>query len=599
MSRWPMSGWSSLALIFALTLSPGSALAQMSRISLDDAIRGYESATHATFRGVPEDWSTHHVSFAHPTPGSRAATAAEADPRYWLQQLRQAMSPGPVVSTAFATTSAAATKIPVQRDWSMDLGANAKVGSGQYPAKFAFTDSGPPSCLTDFVVFNTGLAGSTTQASILAYNQIYKTLCTPTVPVTYWAYNTGGTIALSPVLSLDGSQIAFVQTAGNVASLVVMKWPADEWPAGGTASSPVTLSVSGGYPNCTAPCMISLTFDGSPNDKSSAPFYDYSGSDTLFVGDATGKLHQFHPVFDGPPAEVTTGGFPLKVSQDHQPLADPVYDSGLGMVFVGDGHASKGSDDGEVHAITVSSAAVVNSAPVCQGPGFLDGPILDPVAGELYFTCGHDVGGGACTSANACLRQFGELTISGSSGVPEPLGLDFDCTVAPGAFDNIYLNSSDSSPTGNYYVCGNPGGAPTLYLVPVTNNVVGTPVAVATLANQDAWYNACSPVTEFYNSAMATDWMFVSVAANGAQNACTSATGCVYSFDATSPLAAGATATAGLPSSGGSSGIIVDNVGAATSTVANVYYSTLGNQACTTSGGTGGCAVQASQNQLQ
>ena len=595
MSGWPMSGWSSLlALIFALTLSPGSALAQTSRISLDDAIRGYESATHKAFRGVPEDWSTHHLSFSRPAPDSRAASAAEADPRYWLQQIRQAMSAGPVASTAFAKTSAAAAKIPIQRDWSMDLGANAKVGSGQFPAKFSFTANGTPSCAADFVVFNTGLAGSATQASILAYNQLYKTLCSPTVPATYWAYNTGGAIPLSPVLSLDGSQIAFVQTMGNVASLVVMKWA-----AGGTVSSPVTPSASSSYPNCTAPCMISLTFDGSPNDKTSAPFYDYSGSDTLFIGDATGKLHQFHPVFDGPPAEVTTGGFPLKVSQDCQPLADPVYDAGLGMVFVGDGHAAEGSDDGEVHAITVSSAAVVNSAPVCQGPGFLEGPILDPVAGELYFTCGHDVGRGACTSANACLRQFGESTISGSSGAPEPLGADFNCAVAPGAFDNIYLNSSDSRPTGNLYVCGNPGGVPTLYLVPVTNNVVGAPVAVATLANADSWgYNACSPVTEFYNSVTATDWMFVSVAANGAQSACTSTTGCIYSFNATSPLASGATATSGMSSAGGSSGIIVDNIGAATDTTANIYFSTLGNQACATSGGTGGCAIQTSQNQL-
>jgi len=72
-----MSRWSSLlALGFALALSPGSALAQTSRISLDDAIRGYESATHAAFRGVPEDWSTHHLSYSHPASGSRAASAA-------------------------------------------------------------------------------------------------------------------------------------------------------------------------------------------------------------------------------------------------------------------------------------------------------------------------------------------------------------------------------------------------------------------------------------------------------------------------------------------------------------------------------------------
>lgn len=593
MSRWP----GPLALIFAMVLRPGLALAQTSRPSLDDALRGYEAATHAAFRGLPEDWSTHHLFFSPPASGSRAASAAQADPRYWLQQIRRRIAAGAASATFAgpATTAPIATRT-ARRDWSENLGSNAKVGSGEYPAKFSFSATGTPNCTDDYVAFNTGLAGSIKQASIVAYNQLYKApTCGGFVPSTLWAFNTGGTITTSPVLSLDGSQLAFIQTSGSVASLVVLKWA-----AGGTVSSPVTLVTSAGYPACTAPCMIGLTLNGSPNDKLSAPFYDYSGSDTLFVGDATGKLHKFHPVFNGPPAEVSCGGFPVTVSQNAQPLADPVYDSGRGVVFVGDGHAAGAINDGAVHAVDASNAAVVNSAPVCQGVGFRDGPILDPTAGKLYFTCGHDVGGGACSSANACLRQFDESAISGSSGSPEPLGVDFDCALAPGAFDNIYLNSSDASPTGNLYVCANPGGAPTLYRVPVTNNVLGAPLAVTTLASyNDGYYTACSPVTEFYNSVTATDWLFLSVSAYGFQSVCTSATGCVYSFDATAPLVAGASARAGLSSSGGASGMIIDNIGAASSTVANVYYSTLGNQACTTSGGVGGCAVQASQNQLQ
>ena len=62
----------------------------------------------------------------------------------------------------------------------------------------------------------------------------------------------------------------------------------------------------------------------------------------------------------------------------------------------------------------------------------------------------------------------------------------------------------------------------------------------------------------------------------------------------------GVTATAALAASGGTSGIIVDNtVGSGTlAGGSQVYFYTLGDQACGT-GGTGGCAVQASQSALE
>lgn len=62
----------------------------------------------------------------------------------------------------------------------------------------------------------------------------------------------------------------------------------------------------------------------------------------------------------------------------------------------------------------------------------------------------------------------------------------------------------------------------------------------------------------------------------------------------------GAPPTAALPAAGGTSGIIIDNTvspliepGAS-----QVYFSTLSDQPCGTSG-TGGCAVQASQSALK
>ncbi len=62
----------------------------------------------------------------------------------------------------------------------------------------------------------------------------------------------------------------------------------------------------------------------------------------------------------------------------------------------------------------------------------------------------------------------------------------------------------------------------------------------------------------------------------------------------------GALAAVAAPEAGGTSGIVIDNVvGSSTEAGAsNIYFSTLGDQACGTSG-TGGCAVQASQAALQ
>ena len=63
----------------------------------------------------------------------------------------------------------------------------------------------------------------------------------------------------------------------------------------------------------------------------------------------------------------------------------------------------------------------------------------------------------------------------------------------------------------------------------------------------------------------------------------------------------GAIATAAMAAAGGTSGIIIDNIVGSGMLVgaSQIYFSTLSDQTCATSGGTGGCAVQASQSALQ
>jgi len=61
----------------------------------------------------------------------------------------------------------------------------------------------------------------------------------------------------------------------------------------------------------------------------------------------------------------------------------------------------------------------------------------------------------------------------------------------------------------------------------------------------------------------------------------------------------GASLISALPAAGGTSGIIIDDVlNGVVAGSSQVYFTTLGNQVCGTSGGTGGCAVQASQTAL-
>jgi hypothetical protein len=156
----------------------------------------------------------------------------------------------------------------------------------------------------------TGGAGTKGQPTVFALNQLYADTtanggcqtATQAVPATYWSYNTGtgASANTSPVLSLDGSQVAFTQTLSSVASLVLLKWKAGD----GTIGVPVapTSVAPGSYRACTAPCMTVMALNGSPDNTNSSPYVDYS-NDIIYVGADNGTLHKFTGVFNGTPKE--------------------------------------------------------------------------------------------------------------------------------------------------------------------------------------------------------------------------------------------------------------------------------------------------------
>jgi hypothetical protein len=178
-----------------------------------------------------------------------------------------------------------------------------------------------------------------------------------------------------------------------------------------------------------------------------------------------------------------------------------------------------------------------------------------------------------------------------------------------GSFDNIYYNSQKQ--TGALYVCGSSTTTairPTLWQVPITNDVMGTPVVGPLLVTAAS---ACSPIAEFFNSP--TDRIFFSVTASAATaspvSCPTNSTtiGCVMSYNVTSEtgFGTGTTTSATAAEAGGTSGIIIDNSLSGTGD-SQIYFLTLGSQGCTGNNesgsqgqATGECAIQASQSALQ
>lgn len=483
------------------------------------------------------DWSHHHLIYSGPFSTNPTATHG-TNPRYWQQWLRRgAPAPrntnfpaNPFLTDAILEVApledTSVSSNPFQkfhRDWSVSLGPGATVGAGQFPAKFSFSVTTANCAIAaqpDFVVFNTSVLGSSAQATIVAFDNLYSG-CTGTVPQTYWAYNTGGTVVTSITLSYDGSQVAFVQSSAGQAQLVLLKWQASTT-ATSTNPGTITVATASQYPTCSAPCMITLPFSGGANDTNSSTFLDYA-DDALYVGDDNGTLHKFTPVFTaGSPAEITTGGWPVALATGLK-LTSPVYDSITGRVFVGSGYSTSGT---QLFAVLAATGAVAaTSSSLGKGAGIATGPIVDSTAGKVYAFIGND-GTTGCYPTSPCsaVYQFTTSFTSGS-GTKATVGTGGTFPLYVGDFDNAYYTSANA--TGNLYVCGGgfPPPGPTIFRIPVTSGAMGTTSVAGPAMGQSN--TACSPLTEIYNPAAGgIDRIFASVP-NGSDTAACSSGGCI------------------------------------------------------------------------
>jgi len=508
-------------------------------------------------------------------------------------------------------------------DWSVSL-ENGYMPANQYPAKYRF-DVGAEDCNTDYVIFALTLA-SGTGANLVGINNLYTEAtpkCNSGTPWVSFAYFTrthnGGQNRTSPVLSLDGTKVAFVESTntGSHFHVLVLPNPIPSPPSQqGTVIAPKTPTT------CTNPitpgCLSTVQISAAANTLSS-PWVDYA-SDTAYVGTNDGKLYKITPVFGGgAPALVSDADWPVTiVTTGSLVLTAPVVDSNANVnrIFVGDGN-------GYLYAVSLTGAAHTYSARLTigwathgAGTAIVDPPVVvidvaNPAMDQVFaFTgCSNVIGIGAA------INQVPANFTSASTYVAVDMGSSDgggNCTTGNAhgaAFDDTFWTSGTTN--GHIMGCGFVSGTTAAPLAPSNPQMYKFAFDAShnvTAAGEQTWVinntkgDECSPLTEFSDGTNDRVFFGVGGTTDGFIKSSNLTTGfpAATACTAGSPTSTCSTAPAGL---GGTSGITVDN------TVGNggmnIYFSTVGRgsvngQNCHVTGGTASpyCAVKLTQSGL-
>jgi len=449
--------------------------------------------------GVVDDWSFHHLVFSNPGTYEQVKNDPAAysrwlsiqyDTRYIMQQMKR--SGRPAASSALSTSNIPAIKLigdptvsdgvnalalapkkrspqqTLKKDWSAPLITGA-VLPNMFPAKYTFNPIGPASCASDYVAYPTGSTGSTTAATIVAYNELYGTTgpsgtgCGATtgvtVPSVYWAYNTGGTtysVTTSPVLSSNGTEVAFIQSNGTAAQLVVVAVAPNQatitTATGNVSSSSTSVTSVSGITAADVGMQISDTSRTGcipANDTIAA----YS-SGTVTLATATGSGCGTHT---GDSLTVTTeavgtpavppSGTPSSCTapcmatltfshSGNDTYSSPFYDYTNDALYVGDNksylHKFTGVFKGSP---TEATAVLVNST---TGGYDLASPVYDSTSGCVFvgdaegylYSVRSGNGGTVCTGSSFALFGQSELLSGGGTANTE------------GIFDGLLVDSS-------------------------------------------------------------------------------------------------------------------------------------------------------------
>jgi hypothetical protein len=494
--------------------------------------------------GLPQDWTQNHVLFTRDglmkNPG-----IVYSEPRVVFQAFQRWQRASQQLPDGVAQASSSPGDSP-QRDWSVSLNLG-RVAANMFPAKYSFDAAAPPDCLNDYVVFGLSRVGAANQANLVAFNNLYAGttppgICAGTTPTTFFAYNistvAAGRILTSPVLSLDGQQIAFVES-GNIGGIPTSIFHVLTWASGpGNGTAPNSPAVPG-VGNTAS--MTSLTFAAALDTRSS-PWIDYK-THTAYVGADDGRIYKIVNVFNGTPA-LAGAPWPVTISANVRASA-PVLDNRLGQLMVG-------SQNGTLYAVNITTGATRSLVVGRSGgtnPGILAPPLVDVVNGTAFVVSANDGTSGVLVQVNSnSMSQMakGRIGLASRSGTAVSL-------YQP-AFSNTYFNDPTSAVIRS---CGTgpANTTPWQYAFGFTNQsgvyVMNTsPSFSAQLLTSTA--ARCTGWTEFFNpnvGAGGTDFFFFGLTAD-----CTGAgtSGCVVARNADGSLT-----TANI--TGGPTGIVVDN----------------------------------------
>jgi hypothetical protein len=609
--------------------------------------------------GLPNDWTSRYVVFPTSQDTDKMSVSRK-DPRYWLQQLRRRGSQATGSFDAADAAAIAAAQVsnlddrklrgresrgeiqrslnesmpvidelsvwprrtPLGRDWSQSLGVTS-TGTIHYPAKFSFSTANPsPDCVNDYVVVTQSGGGGTFPGTfnVIGFNNLYVStaggaqFCFGTAPNAIFEYNAStaaGAMNGAPALSLDGTLIAFVETASAAnggAVFHVLKWHSGDvqniesaFPSAFNTSMLANCAANGAI----APCEYSLQYTPSALRKTAdrtAPFIDYS-SDTAYLTDDGGNVYAITPVFNASPSSppAVAAGWPINVGSAVGLLA-PVYDFQSKNIFVG---SILGTEYFIKTAASTTGACLAGSPPCVGSPTFSlgansamhDGTVVDSTHGRVFFTVRR-----TGVTPGTFLVQA-DTQLSAASIVSGTIGTVGTSAVYSGTPDNNFFVSIS---LGKFYVCGvDVNSDAQLYAFGLNGSGVMNPTPVGgplQLGDPGSTGAICSTgPTENFNQSNGKDWLFTGLGGRCA-GAAAGTTGCVMSLDITTGFPAAVSSQ--LVETHASSGIIVDNETDATSSriTTDIYFHVTGPQSCLDYRGTlhtDTCLVSATQSGLQ
>jgi hypothetical protein len=487
----------------------------------------WAQATTPKHIGVPQDWSERSLVFS--LDGlAKYPNLIDQEPRIRHQVMQRFRELNPGFFRNTEGTPASTINPGQQRDWNVSF-VRGRVADSMYPAKYSFDPGAPPDCVNDYVVFGLNIAGTTgKQANLIAFNNLYSGtggICGP-APTVLFAYNvtsvTGGKVDLSPVISLDGTKIAFVESAGAQALFHVLTWTAGQG----------TISTS------AAPTMTSLLFSPTATSTTSAPWVDYT-NDVAYIGADGGLMYKINGVFNSTPT-LALLPWPVTVSVGHH-LTPPVLDNQLGLLMTG-------SANGNLYEINTTTGALTVAVVGALGktsPGILAPPIVDVTNGTTFVVDAND-------GTSAVLVEFDTATLTqlAKARIGEGASTKTALTIPQPAFTNDYYNDPS---TGQVRLCGTGSGdtTPWQYAFSFVGRTMNTSAAFSQqlLPSTAA---QCTNWTEFYNPNVGagTDFFFF-----GLTQDCTGAgsSGCVVAATTEGPPVTTANVA------GGPSGIVIDN----------------------------------------